>query len=322
MKTANELKYLAEKYGWTIGPLTRGGINRMTADESDFHSRFNADEFNRAWKEDSVKAQEAKNKAEKDAKRFWKNLATDDEVTEASQEVHIFCYAFPQFIKNAANCEALNDWLGERNLPMTARNLVTGFQALGAQGKLTLNPSALGIGSETEISGNRLARHPQLWRLLEPAEIAEDQELLAQRKMSADEWRNQHLQEWNVPAKVVEAWEKSVATFRHNHPEYLPTEENGDKMRAFIRANGLQINPQGLEAAYNYLKTRGELELNTTAVVSGQTTKMVDYGEQPRGLQLPEKESLRHKINNMSAAEYLEWAKSPANRRAADAVGR
>lgn len=47
-KTDGELNYLAKKFSWKKGPLTRGHINRMTADEANWQNRFNAEEFDRA----------------------------------------------------------------------------------------------------------------------------------------------------------------------------------------------------------------------------------------------------------------------------------
>lgn len=303
--------------------LTASEIHRMPGPVYAWHEQNNRVNVEKALAAPRIKAAEQANAEASKTRRMWDDQATAEETQSALQEVQTFCSTFPQFRgDHVPNREALVNWLRLKNLPVTVKNLVVAFQELGAEGKLILNPSALGIGSETDISGNRLVRHPKLWRLLEPAETSEDQELLAQRKMSATEWRNQHLQEWNVPAKVVEAWEKATATFLAMTPDYLPTDENGDKMRAFIRANGMQVNPQSLKAAYDYLKPRGELELNDTAIVYGQTTKMVDYGEQFRGLQLPDKESLRHKIHSMSASEYQAWLQNPANRRAADAGGR
>ena len=57
MKTFGELNYLAQKYGWRKEPLSRAKINRMTADESAWNSLVQPEEFNRAWNEDKVKAE-------------------------------------------------------------------------------------------------------------------------------------------------------------------------------------------------------------------------------------------------------------------------
>src|SRR5882724_3445194 len=97
MKTPSELKYLSEKYGWKIEPLTHALIVRMTADESDFHARFNAKEFNRAWNDPKTKAENRSNAEMSKTQRMWNDQATPEETNTALDEVQIFCRVFPQF---------------------------------------------------------------------------------------------------------------------------------------------------------------------------------------------------------------------------------
>src|SRR5437879_5148138 len=164
MKTVNELNFLAERYGWKVDPLTHGQIQRMSSDEADFHSKLNKEEFEKALDAPRIKAENKKNAEGAKAQRTWGDAASEEETQEAIQEVAIFCRAYPQFVGSyIPNREALISWLREKNLACTARNLVYAFDDLASKGFLVLNPSALGLGTESEISGQRVVRHPELY---------------------------------------------------------------------------------------------------------------------------------------------------------------
>jgi hypothetical protein len=322
MKTLNELNHDADVYGWKTGPLTFAKIQRMTADEADWQSRVNAEEFSRAYSEKRTESENKRNAEASKAGRMWADQATPEETQAALAEVTAFCQAYPQFIgRHVPNREALIAWLREQNLPVTFANLVAAYQSLGADGKILVNPSAIGVGTEEEIGGSRLKHHPELWRLLEPAPNAEQKSKIAEQKMSSKEYREAHKEDWRedrIPARQQQSWSKAIEFFKQSRVDYKATEENRKKILGFIFANGLQVNPQGLESAYRALKARGDLELNEGAVQEGQALRYTDFGEQPRGLQLPEKESLAYKIKSMSAKEYQDWLQNPANRRAVD----
>jgi len=322
MKPRTEVQAIAERNGWKVGPLTIAAINRMSSLEVEFHEKFNTAEFNRALNEPKAIAESKATAEAEKTKRLWTDQATPEDTESALEEVAIFCQAFPQFVgSHLPNREALVEWLRMRNLPVTARNLVTAFQALGADGKLLLNPSAIGVGTETEISGARLKNHPKLWVLLEPAQTIEAKERQEMDQMSASDWRQAHpeaFRENRVHPLQQRAWRQAIDTFRLSNPTYTVCDANRVKMLDFITANGLQINVQGLQAAFNALKARGELELQESAQIEGQAVRHTDFGDRERGLQLPEKPSLAWKINSLSAAEYARWIANPANREAVD----
>jgi len=316
VKTNGELSYLAQKHGWKVEPLTRARINRMPADESDWHSRFNADEFTRAWGEDQAKEENKKNVEAARAQRTWGDAASEEETQEAIKEVTKFCQRYPQFVGSyIPNREALISFLREKNLPCTARNLVTAFEDLASKGFLVLNPSALGIGTESEISGGRVVRHPELYKLLAPAPAEKDKTRIAEQKMSADEYRRTHPEAFRDPRVYAEAAEKikrEINSFRSFHPEYVFTEENSKHLQAYIEARKLPFNRESLEAAYGELVREGYIETNPEAVVSSGGTKLVDFGGRPTRV------NLSREINRMTAVEYARWLENPANRRLVD----
>ena len=316
MKTNGELSYLAQKYGWKAETLTRARINRMPADESDWHSRFNADEFTRAWGEDQAKAENKKNTEAAKSQRIWKNEATNEETEESIREVQEFVAAYPQFRADfVPNREALISFLRSKTLSCVKANLVAAFEDLASKGFLLLNPSAIGIGEESEISGGRVVRHPELYKLLAPAPAEKDRLKLAEQKMSADEYRKQHPEAFRDPRVYAEAAEKikrEINSFRSFHPEYLLTEENSKHLQAYISKRKLPFNRESLEAAYGELVRQGYIEINHETVVSSGGTKLVDFGGRPG------RANLSREINRMSAAEYAEFIANPTNRRSID----
>jgi hypothetical protein len=323
----NDLQRLAQKHGWAKGPLTSARVQRMTVQEYEFHQAFNKTDLERAVAEPQTQAQNKRTAEDSKAQRMWKDEASAEETEFALKEVTAFCQAYPQFIgRHVPNREALVAWLREKYLPVTFANLATAFQALGAEGKILVNPSAIGIGTEQEIGGSRLKHHPELWRLLEPAPNVEQQAKIADQKMSSKEYREAHKEDWRehrISDRQQASWNKSIEFFKQSRPDYKATDSNKTKILNFIFSNGLQVNPQGLEAAYKYLKPRNELELNEGAVQEGQSvryTNLAGTGGDVRNGFVGRDTNLAAKIASMSADEYSRWLQSPSNRKAADAL--
>ncbi len=144
--------------------------------------------------------------------------------------------------------------------------------------------------------------------------------------MSATEYREAHKEDWRetrISDLQQRSWNQAIEFFKHSRPDYRGTESNRQKLIGFITANGLQVNPQGLEAAYKYLKSKNELELNEGAVQGGQTlryTNLAGTGGDVRNGFVGRDTNLAAKITSMSADEYSRWLQSPSNRKAADAL--
>jgi hypothetical protein len=159
VKTANEIKYLAEKYGWTVGPLTHAGILRMTSDQCQFHELFNKAEYERALNEPQEKAAAKKAAEEQDrvkaenqkiselwaGKKFWTTQATPEEIQSAKTALEACEKRYPQLVGSSVKSESIREWLLTNNLPVTVANLSRAFEALAREGRLVLNPAACGI---------------------------------------------------------------------------------------------------------------------------------------------------------------------------------
>ena len=184
------------------------------------------------------------------------------------------------------------------------------YEQLRQQQGIEADPAAVGVGTEVEISGGRLTNHPQLWKILEPAS-AETQAKTPERRMSAAEWKAAHIEDFRPEGGLELAkktWDRNVATFCSSRPEYLASEASGEKMQAFIRANGLDYNVQHLEAAFRYLKSRNELELKEAAVIDGplaRVRKLLGGKHSSRTCKLAL--NLRRSSNALSKTSCIEW---------------
>ncbi len=319
MKTKAELehliltKHLATAESLTKRELTAREIHLMPEPVYSWHQQNNLKNVEVALDAPRIQAENKKNSADAKSARIWADKATEEEIQESISEVAKFCQRYPQFVGSyVPNREALISWL---NLPCTARNLVSAFEDLASKGLLLLNPSAIGIGTEDAISGQRVVRHHELYRLLAPAPTEAQKAKLEQGKMSADEYRKQHPEAFRDPRVYADAAEKikrEINSFRSFHPEYLLTEENSKHLQAYIEKRKLPFNRESLEAAYGELVREGYIETNPEAVVSSGGTKLVDFGGRPG------RANLSREINRMSAVEYARWLENPANRRLVD----
>ena len=125
------------------------------------------------------------------------------------------------------------------------------FQALGDLGKLVLNPSAIGLGSASELTGAALVRHPQLWQLLEPPkdQTEEQKAQAALNRLSAKEFRELNPEEFRqeTPALIEQKFQQATQTFLSFNSEYVVTNKNRQHIESYIEKRRLAYNIQSLE---------------------------------------------------------------------------
>ncbi len=344
------MQRLAQKHGWEKGPLTSARVQRMGVQEYEFHQAFNKAELEKALDAPRIEAESKRTAETEKVQRQWEDKATPEEHETAKKEVAKFVARHPQFKADLMeNRTRLVDFLKASNLPITEQTLTDAFQTLGREGKLVLSPSKVGIVriklsngqvldvrkedlrvhqrrdtnlivfEAEDVTGARLSRHALLDVLLSPHSAA-IQEKREQAAVSAKDYYKEHseLHETRVPTLVTSRLKQYVATLADKHPEMLQNESNATKLNAYLAENQLSLTLNNLEVAYSALRQAEEIELRNDAVASVPGYKLVDYGPQERGLQLPEKESLARKVNSMSAKEFQEWLQTPSNRRALD----
>src|SRR5882762_7217319 len=142
----SDLEAQGELYGWAARPLTYNEVREMSSSELRWHEQLNAANLEQAL------ATPAKVKEGKDIDRQWatKNQASPDESKRILGELQRFQDSFPQFIVSRSENAVLLEWLRDRHMELTYRNLVESFEANALEGKVWLNPNAISAGSETD----------------------------------------------------------------------------------------------------------------------------------------------------------------------------
>src|SRR5882762_8640985 len=189
----SDLEAQGELYGWAARPLTYNEVREMSSSELRWHEQLNAANLEQAL------ATPAKVKEGKDidrqwaAKNFWdkywgtRNQASPEESKRLLGELQRFQASFPQFIVSRGENEIILQWLRDRNLELTYRNLVDSFEANALEGKVWLNPNAISAGSETEVSGQQLLQHHNFFKLIQP-----QQRMSETDRLSAQEFYDGH----------------------------------------------------------------------------------------------------------------------------------
>jgi hypothetical protein len=246
----------------------------MTAAEYEYHESNNRKNLQAALNQSPQAKAEAERNAEvESSKALWERGEMEGKNVDLGQwnlEQQIFALRFPQFIGTEANLCAMAEYFQEHGLHPTGENCEKAFRALAVAGKLTLNPSAVGLGDETEMSGPSvraaIRNRKGFERILDPIqEVAEsDAEAWRIARLSAAEYlRENPGADGNdpnaVPAIIKARWHKIIETFKVAHPEYKPTEENRNKVVGWLVENKLTITSHTLEMAYAALKDQLEL---------------------------------------------------------------
>ena len=189
----SDLEAQGEQYGWTAGPLTYQEVREMSSSELRWHEQFNAANLENAL------ALPAKIKEGKDinhqwaTKQFWdkhwgtREQASPEESKRILADLEKFQASFPQFIVSRGENEVVLQWLRDRNLDLNYRNLADSFEANALEGRIYLNPSAIGAGAEGEVTGTALTNHHNFHLLIQP-----QQRMSETDRLSAQEFYNAH----------------------------------------------------------------------------------------------------------------------------------
>lgn len=160
-KSRGELQIYGERMGYQDRELSVKDVVALTSEEYLWFETFFPHRLEEAAQRAAKKKASDENIAAWKTRKMWEE-GTPEEIDAALVEVNRFVAAHPQFIgSNEANRQAIVNWLVEMNLPCTYANLVTAFQDLAKDGKLTL------LDGDTELSGENLVRSPRLRVLLE-----------------------------------------------------------------------------------------------------------------------------------------------------------
>src|SRR6266478_7876471 len=189
----SDLEAQGELYGWTARELTYTEVREMSSSELRWHEQFNATNLENALAT-PAKAREGKDIDRQWAtKKFWDthwgttNQASPEESRRILADLQRFQDNFPQFIASRSENAVLLEWLRDRHMELTYRNLVDSFEANALEGKVWLNPNAISAGAETEVSGQQLLQHHNFFKLIQP-----QQRMSETDRLSADEYFKQN----------------------------------------------------------------------------------------------------------------------------------
>jgi hypothetical protein len=285
---------------------------------------LNGLERERALNQREIDEQNTRNRDAWRAAECWADRDRPQEREAAIAEFKKFSDAFPQFLGSISplNRERLLAWLRDRNLLVAYHNLVAGFEDLAIRGDLVLDATVCGAGPETEVSGHQLANHPNLYKLLLPVP-ARNSEHDKINKMSAAEFlaATPELHETRIAPLAARKVSTVFDSFLSFHPEYVRCEANKNKILEAL--GNAPISIQSLEAVYQNLRGRGELELDNTAIAAHGASRYMDLGgrEYPGFPSESEKYSFKIKVREMSSAEIASRCNDdPQFRAALDAL--
>jgi hypothetical protein len=306
-------------------PLTWDEFSRMGEAESHYHCVANSKNVDAVHEAHSSEVANVKAELRTQVRKLHRFEVPDvpalaNKMVQAGGD---FSRAYPQFPLDNEDCKnAILRYLKENVLLPTAENFAVAFKALAHLGKMSVNPSKTGLSDETELSGIALQNSPHLNRLLQPVTPALVLERQVQR-MNPEAFkvwdREQHGSK-ELPWVIKEQVNKAFVTLAANRPDFRATDSDKTKLLDYLSKYVRTIDATSVEAAFQALKSAGQLELNQNVVVQTESGSTWTGYEQMEGRTYSEKqESLRRKIGRMTDPEFREFVShSPANRRAVD----
>ncbi len=308
-KTIGELEYIGQRYGFKARALSALDVAQMSADELDWHDKFNTDALKAAIAEPETKAAAEREQIEKETARILDGGATPADVAAILKVANKFSKTYPQFIECTENTSAIVDRLKKNRLLLTFENFVSAFESLAIEGKLILDPSKIGAGTETSVTGYQLKRHLNLPELLKPAPSEAEKERRRVAKLSADQFKKEtpELQNNELSPRQVFDIGQEINTFLSTNPEYVSSESAKAKMLSYLSENELPITAPALKEAFQFLRLTGEIEVNAdTKQTYNATTFVAREGEYPGHPPTPSKYSFRKKLEGLSSDQFRE----------------
>jgi hypothetical protein len=221
----SDLEAQGTEHGWTARPLTYNEVTEMPSSELHWHEQFNKENLDKAL------ALPEKNRAydaavaQGQALRFWANAInrSPEECKALTADFKNFVETYPQYRSTnhkQENMDVLMGWLQDRHLYPIYSNLCLAFEACALAGKLWLNPSAIAVGSETEVIGTQ---HHNFHLLIQPQRRNNDDDI------SADAYLAQHdeLKDKRTPPLIAARETRANATAAHIQQAAANTARSG-----------------------------------------------------------------------------------------------
>jgi hypothetical protein len=202
-------------HGWTVGPVTPEQVKAMSSAALRWHEEFNNENLEKAFTSQTVDKYNKTVRVNQANKRMYEGGASPEESQAAFDAGDRFAQRYAQFVRSVPNAKVIMEYMEEANLDARkVESYMEAFEHLAPLGKLALNPSAIGAGSETEIYD--VAKHRNYHLLMQaqrrPSEID---------RMSADEFKaaaqktHPDLRDKRVSPIVAAKNAKTEATAQH-----------------------------------------------------------------------------------------------------------
>jgi hypothetical protein len=316
-KSAKEIQEVLDSL--KARPLTYAEYKAMPQDVASWHEFANSANVDKALDAHKDEQKKAAAKIRNGVERMWMGAASTDESEQAWKTAEKFMELYPQVRPtDTATGAAFRKYLRANNLdPRELSSWETALSALAAtnQPEIFLSPKAAGVGPEEELGGFSLRSYPNLHLLLRPVdEKTKWHREMYKPELSANEFRKQTSELQNGPSFAErQSVDLAVRSLPHFEPDYVATEENGNKLLQYIHKNKSQFNVTGLRVAFNALKD--QLELKPIVVHAGKT-EMTNYEPAEHGQpEAPGK--LAAKVRSMSSDQYAEFLRNNKSARAA-----
>lgn len=211
----SELENLAKVNNWKVRDLNKTDIQAMSSAEFAWFEAIHPELLEAAFERDSnIKHNEEAMKGW-DVRKKWSGqiAATDDDRQKMKVVAEQFERMYPQWIKSESNASEVWNFMRQNNLdPTQIASVIAAFESLAQSGKISLNPSAIGAGQETSVTGSELTSHRNFHRLLQS-----QRRPTVDEAKSADAWLQEHpeLKPSVLPPIVAARREKVASTIAY-----------------------------------------------------------------------------------------------------------
>jgi hypothetical protein len=276
----------------------------MSSDLQDWHTLVNPEAVDRALNSRAAEKQQEqeneRNAAAYDARRFHENKFTKQETEEAITEISKFCGAYPQFNGAIiANRKTLLAKLQAMNAVPVFSSIVAAYEACVLEGSISVNPSVIGAGPETNLTGYGLKNYANIHKIL-----ARGDKQIVRPESKADDFLKEHPElvrnDEAETAFMSRHYEKIRTDLKGLRPEWSQTQGNAKILNAWLRDRSLAFNLTNVLAAFDACKSRLEL---APIVATAGGMQVIDYEPAPQR----DLGKLRKKVMGSSAAQYLDF---------------
>jgi hypothetical protein len=265
----------------------------MASEEMEWHRTENRANFEKAMAQPRGQAEAQRSKDANAFRRFATGAGwSPEDHAQLVEDMKRIKREFPAVVSNKANSDVIAEWLLDQKCYPTYPNMRLAVTTLACEGKLLLNPSAVGIpedkyGDSIE-GGYQISRVSAADLKLMTKPFRPQSELDEIRAMSADQYyrsehgralreeRNKHADQAIREQELRQA-EAAVEFFLASNRDYARTNDNRDQILRWLKDRNLPMTQNSLQQAFGELKH--QLALSSDNNVEYNGTRVIDYSD-------------------------------------------